>query len=269
MKLGQILFVSFSLIILGIHLFLLRMWDPTCSVTFVTRARKILLCIAGYGQFITLLMLLAPWEGWLRFLLISWLLFFVALVVFTLFKVFCAEIPKDGREASVVRRFRQQEQVAKEKAAEEAARRREEKEAEKEAAKAEKEAKKEEKAARIAEKQARGGNRGSTQIVKGVRADFVQINVGGGGQGYGEVPQSPPPPPLSGAPPPPPKPGQPQPPQQPAAEYYDSPYAYGQQQVYFPRTPSDLYLPVPPPPPPRPGAPPPPPRPPVVFNNAY
>ena len=49
-RIGPILFVTFSMVITFLHIYLLRKWHPTCSVTFVTRARSRLLCIALYGQ---------------------------------------------------------------------------------------------------------------------------------------------------------------------------------------------------------------------------
>ena len=45
-------------------------------------------------------MLLAPWEGWMRVLLISWLLAFVALLLYALYKVFYAPPPEDAGAAS-------------------------------------------------------------------------------------------------------------------------------------------------------------------------
>ena len=89
-NIGPILFVIFAIIITIIHLVLIRLWHPTCSVTIVTRARTALLCVALEGQFITLAMLLMPWHGWLLFLIVTWSLAFVGMIAFAIYKVFFA-----------------------------------------------------------------------------------------------------------------------------------------------------------------------------------
>ena len=103
-RLGSILFVSFSLIIVGVHIVCLRRMAPTCSVTFVTRARVILLYIAGFGQLVTLFMLLAPWAGWFMILITGWCMAIVGLFIYALYKIFFAPIPDN--ESSVVKRRR-------------------------------------------------------------------------------------------------------------------------------------------------------------------
>ena len=72
MYLGPILYVVIAILVTSAHLVLIRLWKPTCSVTFVTRLRVFSLWIALWGQCITLLMILAPWEGWLVMLIVTW-----------------------------------------------------------------------------------------------------------------------------------------------------------------------------------------------------
>ena len=105
-QIGQILFVSISLVIVCVHLLLMHIWHPTCSVTFVTRARVILLYIAGFGQLVTLAMLLSPWDGWLRSLLTCWSLALAGLVVYALYKIFCSPLPENESEEVTRQRIR-------------------------------------------------------------------------------------------------------------------------------------------------------------------
>jgi hypothetical protein len=113
-NLGPVLFITFSILIVLLHLFLLKRWHPTCSVTFVTRARRLLLYIALYGQFISLAMLLVPWEMWFSFLFGGWIFAFIVLTLFAIYKVFFAE-PHDGEpiEVKEMRRRDQIEQMQK------------------------------------------------------------------------------------------------------------------------------------------------------------
>lgn len=103
----QVMFIIFAMIIVTTHLHLLKRWKPTCSVTFVMRTRRLLLKVALYGQFIALCMILIPWENWLILLVTGWSCAAFGLMVFGIYKVFCAEPP--ANEASVVRRAREKD----------------------------------------------------------------------------------------------------------------------------------------------------------------
>ena len=49
-KVGPIVFMVIAVGVVVTHLILLKLWHPTCSVTFVSRARIGLLVVALYGQ---------------------------------------------------------------------------------------------------------------------------------------------------------------------------------------------------------------------------
>jgi len=105
-KIGPILFVMFAIAVTIMHLVLLHRWHPTCSVTFVTRARTALLNVALAGQVITLSMLLMPWHGWLMLLIVVWMLAFLGLVSYAIFKVFFAPVSDDESEEMRRRRIK-------------------------------------------------------------------------------------------------------------------------------------------------------------------
>ena len=108
-KFGPALFLSVSLIVLFAHLFLLRQWHPTCTVTFVTRVRTVLLLIAGYGQIITLAMLFMPWDGWLRVLLVSWTFAGAGFICYAIYLLCCKRVTKRVR-ASIAAAARAKEE---------------------------------------------------------------------------------------------------------------------------------------------------------------
>jgi len=90
---GPIALILLAMVITSVHLVLLQRWR-TCSVTFVTRARVGLLCVALWGQLVTLLMLLIPWQGWLLVLVITVSLLLAGVVVGAVYKIFFGEIPE-------------------------------------------------------------------------------------------------------------------------------------------------------------------------------
>ena len=83
---GPLVLILLSLAITAIHLFVLCRWR-TCSVTFVTRARVALLCVAAWGQFVTLMMLCAPSPAWWLVLIVTLSLALVAAVGWGVHKV--------------------------------------------------------------------------------------------------------------------------------------------------------------------------------------
>eukprot|EP00316_Scyphosphaera_apsteinii_P023311 CAMPEP_0119306172 /NCGR_PEP_ID=MMETSP1333-20130426/6984_1 /TAXON_ID=418940 /ORGANISM="Scyphosphaera apsteinii, Strain RCC1455" /LENGTH=577 /DNA_ID=CAMNT_0007309411 /DNA_START=140 /DNA_END=1870 /DNA_ORIENTATION=- len=106
-RLGPLLFEGFALTIVLLHLYLLRRWHPTCSVSFVIRVRKALLGIAAWGQACAFLMLLLPWQGWLVLLITTWALAMAVLVSLAVFKVFFSP-PNFENEAPNVQQMRLQ-----------------------------------------------------------------------------------------------------------------------------------------------------------------
>ena len=105
--LGPLLYVSFGMVVTSLHLYLIRIWHPTCSVTFFTRLRVALLWIALWGQTITLFMLLLPWDGWLVVLLVTWILAFVGLIGQGVYRVFCGVPPSD--ESDTIKELRERD----------------------------------------------------------------------------------------------------------------------------------------------------------------
>jgi len=106
-RLGAILLLGFAIVVTIAHLVLLQVWHPTCSVTFVTRARTALLGVALVGQFITLSMMLMPWEGWFVVLIVIWSLAFFVLLLRAVYVVFFK--PVSGDEPEEMRQRRQRD----------------------------------------------------------------------------------------------------------------------------------------------------------------
>ena len=96
--------ITIALIAVLLHLMLLERWEPVCSVTAVTRVRRLLLKVAGYGQAISLCMLLMPWEAWFGILFGGWIAALVCIFLFGVYKVFLAPIP--DHESATVRAYR-------------------------------------------------------------------------------------------------------------------------------------------------------------------
>jgi len=100
---GPIALILVAMVITFTHLLLLRRWR-TCSITFVTRARVLLLSVAGWGQVVTLLMLCFGGGGWLVFLIVTVALWLGLVVCAAIYMVFFGEIPED--ESDHVRKLR-------------------------------------------------------------------------------------------------------------------------------------------------------------------
>ncbi|KAL1508222.1 hypothetical protein AB1Y20_004339 [Prymnesium parvum] len=92
---GPLAFVLFALAVLVVHLVIMLRWR-VCSVSFVTRVRMNLLCVAAFGLLIATLMLLIPWEGWFLLLIISWSLIAGAVAAYGFHRVFYAEPPEEN-----------------------------------------------------------------------------------------------------------------------------------------------------------------------------
>jgi len=99
---GPIALILLAMVITCVHLVLLQRWR-TCSVTFVTRARVLLLCVALWSQAVTLLMLLIPWQGWLIVLIVTMSLLLAGVVAYALYKIFFGEIPEETKEMTMLR----------------------------------------------------------------------------------------------------------------------------------------------------------------------
>lgn len=96
-RLGGVVLISWAMLINLTHCFFLRRWE-TCSVTFVTRLRLGLLGLAFFGQVVTLLMMLLPWDGWFLVLSIGGGLALAGLIALAVYKICCAPPPEQENE---------------------------------------------------------------------------------------------------------------------------------------------------------------------------